>query len=173
MFITRNRRTLFRNGAAALAASAALVLGGCGTAGPEQGTDVGDIQNDQAGGVADGGGNGGNGGAFIDFGDAQSFVGQTVTVSAQVNEIIGPNAFTMADESGEQLLVVSATSVQNLAVDTPVQVTGTVKKAFNLPTAEQFAGADFNDAAFSQFGGEPYIQASNIDTTVTTNQNGS
>jgi hypothetical protein len=169
---TRNRRTLRRNGAAALAASAALVLGGCGgTAGPEQGTDVGDIQNDQAGG----GGvvNGDGGGLFEDFSEVQSFVGQRVTVSAEVDEVIGPNAFTMADDSGEQLLVVYQGAAPNLAVNTPVQVTGTVKKAFDLPTAEEFAGADFNDVAFEDFNGEPYIQASNIDTTVTTPQNGS
>ena len=161
MFITRNRRTLCRNGAAAVAASAALVLGGCGgTAGPETGTDVEDVQEEPAAGV------------FEDFSEAQNFAGQQVTVSAEVDEIIGPNAFTIADDAGEQLLVVSG-GTRQLNRDTPVQVTGTVRRAFNLAEAEQFASGDFNDAAYTDFSGEPYIQASNIDTTVTTTQNGS
>lgn len=160
MFITRNR-TLRRGGAAAVVASATLVLGGCGdTAGPETGTDVEDIQEEGAAGVD----------AEI-FGDPQSFAGQQVTVSAEISEIIGPNAFTIADENAEPLLVVYD-GRPSVNMDTPVQVTGTVIKTFALPEAEGFAGADFEDEPFVGYNGEPYIQASSLDTTVTPAQNG-
>jgi hypothetical protein len=152
MFIARSWRVLCRNGVAALVASAALVLGGCGgTAGPEQGTDVGDIQNDPAAGV------------FEDFSEVQQFVGQEVTVSAEVTEIIGPNGFTIAAENAEPLLVVYDGSAQ-ITVDTPIQVTGTVFKTFILREAEEFAGADFDDTEFAEFDAEPYIQAAAIET---------
>lgn len=161
MFVARKRRTLCRGGAAAVTASAALVLGGCGdTAGPEAGTDVEDIQNDPDAGV------------LGDFSQARSFAGQRVTVSAEVDQIVGPKAFTMADDAGEELLVVHRALAPNVAVNTPVRVTGTVKKAFDIRAAEEFSRADFNDEAFGAFSAEPYIQASNIDTTVTPNQGG-
>lgn len=151
--VTRNRRSLLRSSAAALTASAALVLGGCGgTAGPETGVDVEDIQNDLP-----------TAGGFEDFSGAQNFAGQQVTVSAEIDEIIGPNGFIIADDAGEPLLVIYDGTPQ-LTVDTPVKVTGTVKRAFAIYEAEEFASGGFNDTAFSDFNGEPYIQASNVDT---------
>lgn len=147
MFIARKRRTLSRSSAAVLMASAALVLSGCGdSAGPEAGTDVGD------------------GGVYDDFSRIQSFEGQQVTTRADAVQIVAPNAFTIAHQSGKQLLVVHREPAPNVAVSTPVQVTGTAKKAFDIAAAEQFAGVDFNDAEFVFYNGEPYIQASNIDT---------
>lgn len=166
MFITRNRRTLRRSGAAALAASAALVLGGCGdTAGPETGTDVKDIQ-EEGGAVGDDGGAGGgadgdDGGVFE---DPQSFAGQEVTVSAEVSEIVGPNAFTIGADNAEPLLVVHDGSSAP-TVDTPIQVTGTVMKSFALPDEEEFFDADFDDPLFVDYDGEPYVRAGAIDTT--------
>lgn len=144
MFIAPSRRTLCRSGAAALMASAALVLGGCGDAG----------QNDQGSG-------------FDDFAQVQSFEGQQVTVTADVVQIIGPHAFAIAHQSGTQLLVVHREPAPNLTVNTPVRVTGTARPSFNVPAAQQFAGVDFKDDWFGAFDGEPYIVASNIDTVTT------
>ena len=154
----QKHHTLCRSGVIVLMTSAALVLGGCGdTPGPEARIDVGEIQNDQAGD-----------GTYDDFARIQSFEGQQVTVTADVVQIVAPNAFTIADMRGEQRLVVHRELAPNVAVNSPVQVTGTAKKTFDIAVAEQFAGADFDDLAFRPYFGEPYIQASNIDTTVTT-----
>lgn len=153
MFITRHRRTLYRSAAAATMASAVLVLGGCGgTAGPETGVDVEDVQDEPF-----------EEDSFFFEGEIDSFVGQEVTLSAEVSEIIGPNGFTIAAENAEELLVVHDGNAQ-ITVDTPVQVTGTVFKTFILREAEEFADADFADGAFIDFDGEPYIQATAIDT---------
>jgi len=164
MFSTPNRRPLHRGLVAALAASAALIFGGCSTAGPETGADVEDIQEET------GGGNAAGGGGLNVFNDAQSFAGQQVTVSAEVSEIVSPNAFRVGAENAEALLVVHNGSTA-LNQNSPVKVTGTVKRSFALSEAESFAGADFDDSLFTEFEGEPYIQAQQIDTTVTPDTN--
>ena len=58
------------------------------SAGPEAGITIGDITD-----------------------NPNAFIGQTVTVSGEVEDIVGPRAFTMGDEGflfGEELLVVGA-----------------------------------------------------------------
>lgn len=155
MLITGHRRGLCRSGAAALMAAFALVLGGCGgsgTAGPERGADVADIQDEPVDDDS----------IFFD-GDVQSFVGQEVTLSAAVTEVIGPNAFTIAGENAQELLVVHDGDAQ-ITVDTPIRVTGTVIKAFAIPDAEEFTEADLEDGPIADFDGEPYVQATAIDT---------
>jgi outer membrane lipoprotein-sorting protein len=150
----RSRRpTLARSKAAALMATVAFVLVGCGgaTAGPETGADVEDIQDETTD-------------ESVPFHrDIETFVGQEVTVSAEVREIISPNAFTIADENAEPLLVVYDGSAQ-ITVDTPIQVTGTVHRTFVPPAAEEFA--DFQRAPFANFNGEPCIEATTIETGV-------
>lgn len=141
----------------AVAAAAALgmvVLGACGTAGPETGTDVEDIQNDPANDV------------FTDFSEVDPYVGQQVTVSAEVSEVLDPTAFTIADEAGEALLVLYNGS-KNIEPETGIKVTGTVKKEFSVTTAEDFLGVEVDTPdVFGPFGGEPYIEATSIETNV-------
>lgn len=155
MFITRHRRTLLRAGVTTVAVASALVLGGCGgdTVGPETGADVEDLQTDP------------DPGAFDDFAEVGTFVGETVTVSAKVSEVLGPNAFTIADQSGETVLVVYDGTPQNLTVESAVKVTGLVAETFAVGEAEQFAGAEFEDELFTEFNTDPYIQASSITVT--------
>lgn len=165
MFSTRNRRTWRRSGVAALMAAAALVLGGCGddTAGGEAGADVEDIQRDQAVGDA-------AGDARV-FDDPQPFVGRQVTVSADVNRIISPHAFTIAGTENtalEPLLVLYNGNAQ-LTPDSVVQVTGTVKQGFRIAEAEGFVGTDLDDGLFTDFENDPYIQASSVSPIPATN----
>lgn len=154
---------------------AALGLAGCGTSGPETGTDVEDIQEENpveettaeettaAGTMYDGVYDQG----FYD--DLDSYEGQTVTVSAEVNEVISPSSFTIAgtDETTvEALLVVHDTQLSELQPELTVKVTGTVHKAFDLPTVEEETGLDLEDELYEQWNGEPYIQATEVDTSV-------
>ncbi|MFN2497305.1 MAG: hypothetical protein ABR608_15610 [Pseudonocardiaceae bacterium] len=121
--------------------------------------DVEDIQEEGVDGVGDSG----------VFEDAESFAGQQVTVSAEVSEIISPNAFTIAGDENiglGPLLVVVYDGSPQLTEETAVQVTGTVMRAFSVGEAEDFAGADFDDGLFGDFDSEAYIQASSVDTTV-------
>lgn len=152
-------------------AVSALGLTACGgddTAGPETGTDVEDIQEED---VAAGPYDGVYDSAFYE--DIESYEGEEVTVSADVNEIISSTSFTIAgteDTDVESLLVVSATEVSGLEPDLTVAVTGTVQKAFDLPTVEEDLGVDLDDPLYEAYDQEPYIEATMIDTSVPADQ---
>lgn len=152
-----NRRGVRRGGAAAVAACGVLLLGGCtdSTAGSEQGTDVADIQNDPA-----------DKNVFTEFSEAEQFYGQKVTITAEVSENLGPHAFTIADDSGEELLVIYK-GTRDIRPESGIKVTGTVKQVFSTAAAENYLGAELNDAGWADdYSGEPYIAATSIETNV-------
>lgn len=74
-------------------------------------------------------------------------------------------AFTIADESGAALLVIYK-GPERIRVDTGIRVTGTVRKAFELSKAEKFLGVGLPDDSFVSYFGEPYIQATSVETDV-------
>lgn len=93
--------------------AAAAVLGGvtgCSTAGEETGTTVEDVQEADDDASADAGTGAGAGSGA----GAGGLLGQTVTVSANVAEVISPNAFTIAGGDVEELLIVGANQPNNL-----------------------------------------------------------
>ncbi|QNG55280.1 hypothetical protein H6H00_01205 [Pseudonocardia petroleophila] len=143
-----------------MAATSALLLTACGdTAGSEAGADVADIQQEP---VVD------DAGVFDtpDYADPMSFVGQTVTVSAEVNDLISTQAFTIAgtlQTGADELLIVGAEPAAAITEDSAVEVTGTVMERFDVPGAEAFAGTDLDDGLFTDYDGEPYIQAETIE----------
>lgn len=107
-----------------------------------------------------------------DFDDAQSFVGQTVTVSADVNEVIAPGIFTIAGTENTTLepLRVVADPTTDVTEDAAIAVTGTVYQydPDELAEVEGVLGDDFDPGLFEEVEeGEPYIVASSIDRTVT------
>jgi hypothetical protein len=170
----RKRSRTLRAAAVGVAAASTLLLGACGndTAGPETGADVGDVQQEP--GVADPGveepGAGVDPGAFdADFSDVNSYVGKQVTVSADVNDVISPTAFTIAGTENtavDELLVLHRAGAPNVTEDSAVTVTGTVRQGFSIADAEAFVGTDLNDNLFTDWNGEHYIEASKIDLTV-------
>lgn len=163
VFATRHTRIVLRGGVAVLAAVAAMLLAGCGSAdtvGPGTGADVEDLQSDP------------DPGAFDDFAEVGQYVGQKVTVSAKVSEALGPNAFTIADQSGETVLVVYDGTPKDLTTGTAIKVTGVVASTFAIGEAEDFLGVDLDDNVLTEFNTDPYIQASSVNTTPSL-QNGS
>jgi hypothetical protein len=176
---------------------AAIALGlagvaGCGdSAGPEAGeVTVEDLQGledqltgleDRVGvledrGVSDGAVPGGDMGAGDDtdafFGDTGSYVGQQVTVSAEISELtttteIG-SALRIAGEGAEPIAVVSATPPPQLDRSDVVRVTGTVvqvqrdsfEEDFGIIADELFEDAD---AWFDEAEGQVAISASEIE----------
>lgn len=174
MSTTRIRPRSTRALAAGVMAVAALGLTACGededTAGTETGASVEDVQEgadeDAAGpydGVYDS--------SFYD--DVESYDGETVTLSADVNEVLTPTSFTIAgtdDTEVEELLVVSADASNDLAADLTVEVTGMVHDAFDLTTAEEDLGTDLDDALYEDWDGEPFVEATLVDTSVASDQ---
>ena len=159
-----------RLAALSIAPMAVVGLVGCNsTSGTETGADVEDIveeepvvEDSDAGpydGVYDQG--------FYD--DVDTYVGEEVTVSADVNEILTPMSFTIAgtdDTTVDALLILHDTELPEVTPGLTVGVTGTVQKAFDLPTVEEEMGVDLDDAAFEDWDGEPYIEATSVDTSL-------
>lgn len=102
------------------------------------------------------------------------YIGQTVTVSGEVAEVIGPQTFSIGaqDEAGGgTLLVVGAQPLaeivaedEEIAAEDVVGVSGTVRE-FDIPAIEEEIGADLDDAALAEFEGNPAIVANNVDPT--------
>lgn len=140
---------------AALAAAALLPLSAtaCGdddTAGPETGTDVQDItEEDQY------------------FADGDEFVGETVTVSAEVSEVLGSKSFVVnGDDWGDDsLLVLSAEEATSLQEDDVVRVTGTVREFTYDTYANDYGLVD--PGLYEVYGTEKFIEASAVDQTTT------
>ena len=157
-----------RAAVAAVAALSALGLSACGgdTAGTEAGADVEDVVEEEpleeepaAAGPYDGVYDS----AFYD--EVDSYVGEEVVLSADVNEVITPESFTIAgtdDTSVEALLVVGATGDTELAPETTVGVTGTVMESFVVTDVEDELGVDLDDALFTDWEQEPYVVAEDV-----------
>ena len=168
-----------------MAATLALagVLAGCSddSAGPDTGADVEDVVEEEAveqeslenepleedvaaeeepvgGGLAE---------------EADTLVGQQVTVSATVVEVVSENAIRIGEGTSESLLVLSAsgalsemgledaeTAAENEAV---VQVTGTVRQ-FDPVTFEEEYGIGYTDPLYEAYEGENVIVADSVTT---------
>ncbi|ELS50865.1 hypothetical protein [Streptomyces viridochromogenes] len=156
MYVMEKRRPGRRATALLFAfALGAAGLVGCGddTAGSDAGADVQEVQED----------------AF--WRDTDRWVGEQVTVSAEVSEVVNEDAFTIAgteDPDVDELLVVSADTTGVEEGDL-AKVTGTVKENFNPADAEEDLGADWENEIFADWVNEHYIQASSVD--IDTRQN--
>lgn len=165
----RTRSRLLKPAATAGLAVSMLGLTACSedTAGPETGTDVADIQEEDVvepyDGVYDS--------EFYD--DVESYDGEEVTVSADVNEVVSSTSFIIAgtdDTAVEPLLVVHDGEMTELEPDLTVAVTGTVHQTFDLPTVEEDMGLDLDDGLYEEFDAQPYIEATSIDTSVASDE---
>lgn len=143
-----------RHRATALLAALLLsgaTLGGCGgdTAGDEQGADVGEIQDTSF------------------WSDVDRWVGEKVTVSADVSGLLDQHSFTIAgdpESDVDEVLVVSAATV-DLEKGQTVKVTGTVREGFNAEAVKKELGVNWNDPLYKDWVDEHYIVASSVDTT--------
>lgn len=176
--MSMNRGTWFRKTAAAVVLPfAALGLAGCNsTSGSEQGADVEDVAEENVeeenvaadepadvelayDGVYDQ--------AFYD--DFDSYVGEKVTVSANVDEVVSNKSFTIAgtdDTSVEEVLVLHEKKLSEINEGLTVKVTGKVMESFDVPTVEEEMNVDLDDESFEDWDGEHYIKATNVDTSV-------
>ncbi len=135
----------------------ALLFAACAETGPEQGADIEDVQQQDRTEAFD---------ERRFFENPDDYLGQQVTVSGEVIEVLRPRAFRFSREGGgaESLLVVSAqeANVENGQV---VRVTGTVLR-FDVPQwvrdFGQDVGLDFNDPVFQQFVGRASIVAQSV-----------
>ncbi len=99
--------------------------------------------------------------------DPQAYVGQTVTVSGEVQQVVGANAFIF--DYGDVIVVgarelpqMTGTPTTDFFTGEPVvQVTGSVA-IFSAAEMEQQLGYQLDDATFSQYEGRPAIIAQEV-----------
>lgn len=172
---TRDHRTA-RMLATGLFAVAGLGLAGCGTEGSETGTDVEDVTDGEvlessppaedapAEGAEDGIAAEGYVGPYDqDFSDrSTTYVGQEVTLSAEVSETVSPEAFTIAG-AVDPLLIVESQELPAVDTGQVVEVTGTVQDDFAVTDVEEDLGTELEDELFSDYEGRPYVMATSAE----------
>lgn len=136
-----------RTGVLLAAGTLGLALSACTpeTSGPESGITVQEIQNGRQGS------------------EHHKYEGEKVTVSADVNFIYGPHAFSIAgtQSSIDPLLVVHESAI-NVNEGNPVKVTGVVHTKFDVKNVEGTVEYEFDNDVFTDFDGAPYIKATSI-----------
>jgi hemin uptake protein HemP len=147
-----------RAGFTALAA-AALILPACGTPTPE--ADISETENDVAA-TTD------SNVTTEDLSDnLAAYLGQSVTVREEVEEVVGDYAFLLDDDQlfgGEEILIINASGQPVDLVegeDTDVQVTGEVRQLI-LADLEQEYGFDLDNDLFVDYENQPAIVAQSI-----------
>ena len=147
-----------RAGFTALAA-AAVILPACGSPTPE--AEVTETENDVA--IAEES----NVTTEDLSANLDSYLGQTVSVREEVEELVGDYAFMLDDDQlfgGEETLIINASGQPVDLVegdDTDVQVTGEVRELI-LADLEQEYGFDLDDDAFIDYENQPVIVAQSI-----------
>ncbi len=95
------------------------------------------------------------------------FLGRSVTLSGRVEQVFGPQVFTLAGtDGGSQLLVVAKNNkAPTVQKGDTVHVEGTVVR-YNAEKLHQTTGADLGKVAPREFSGEEALVASSVSTRV-------
>ena len=98
--------------------------------------------------------------------NTEEFYGSTVTVSGEVNEVLGPRSFTIGGEEfgGEELLVVSSVPRPDPEEGDVVQVTGEVQR-FDVSSVERNIGFDLDGELLAPWESTPSIVADSASLT--------
>jgi hypothetical protein len=105
--------------------------------------------------------------------DPYAFLGRTVSVRGEVDDVLGPRAFTLSTGGwfARDILVVSDEGLgrldASLTSDSEVQVTGPVR-LFSRVAFERDFGVDLDDRAFADWEGRPAIFARSLQTVAET-----
>jgi hypothetical protein len=141
---TRASMLIATGGTALLALTGAVACSD--SEGPDQGADVEDITDD--------------------YFDNDEYVGQTVTVSAEVTDVIGPQSFELAgDDWGDESLLVTSANNTDVQEGNVVAVTGEVAEAFLYDTyAADYALGD--PGLYTSYNEEKFLIADNVNKNV-------
>ncbi|MCZ2810774.1 MULTISPECIES: hypothetical protein [unclassified Modestobacter] len=175
---------------AGILAVAPLTLAACGNEGSGDDSAAGESASDRvrsagdlleeregedgeadAGDDADAGYNGSYDSGFPE--QASALVGEEVTVSATVDQVVDPNSFSITgieETSAEPLLVVGSDIAGVLEEGQVLLVTGTVQSGFDEAAVEEELGLDLTDDGYTDFAGQEYIVADSVDIQVPAEQ---
>ncbi|GGG72516.1 hypothetical protein GCM10011374_41560 [Kocuria dechangensis] len=161
-----------RRAAAAAVAVAALGLSACGSADPSPGAPAEQLLDPET--LPTGPYAGPYAQAFAE--DLEHYAEQEVRLSAAVETVVNPVAFTIttpedtAENTGEggavaPLLVVEFDDTSPaLRPGDPVEVTGTVHEAYNVPDTEENLGDPPGPEVLASYDGQPFLEATSVRT---------
>ncbi|MCZ2839536.1 hypothetical protein [Modestobacter sp. VKM Ac-2985] len=98
--------------------------------------------------------------------DVDVYAGTEVTVSAQVEDVLGPHSFSIVgpdDSSVEPLLVVVPDEVPGLEPGLLVTVAATAANEFDLAEIETQLGIDLEDAQYEEWEDQPFLLATIVE----------
>ncbi|MCW4386150.1 hypothetical protein OH146_10235 [Salinibacterium sp. SYSU T00001] len=99
----------------------------------------------------------------VDFDDSyETYLGQQVTVSAEVGEVISEEAFTLGDGMTVAPLLIVHEGATTVEEGDEVAVTGFARDNFELIEAEEETDLDLEDGLFEEYEGDNYIEAREI-----------
>ena len=143
--------------ALATAASASLTACGGNPEQPDLGEDLADVRGPED--LADPY----DGPYDADFHtDVEAYADQEVTLSAAVDQVVSPVAFTITGPDGEEvepLLVVSTEPITGLEPGDDLLVAATPHRELDIPELESVLGSALEDELYEEWEGEPYLTA--------------
>ncbi len=102
------------------------------------------------------------------FESITDYIDTEVVLSATVGEVLSDTALTIAgteDTTVEPLLIIHAEPVDGLERDIVVQVTGIPYSRLGIAEVEERMGLDLDDEQLAEWEGQPYVEATRIDTS--------
>lgn len=105
-------------------------------------------------------------GTYPETGEIGVYEGMEVTLTAEIGEIVSPIAVAVTapqDPSVAPLLVVLENGDVTFQPGDPVEVTGTVHAAYNVPDTKENLGDAPEADVLAHYDGQPYIQATSVD----------
>lgn len=96
------------------------------------------------------------------FADPASLAGERVTVRAQVDSVLNPDAFTLTSAPNPAGFLVVHTQRADVSVRETLEVTGTVIASFTPPTVQPFTDTFAQDPEFRRYVGRAYLDADKI-----------
>ncbi|MFI7585367.1 hypothetical protein ACH9DO_16480 [Kocuria sp. M1N1S27] len=124
---------------AVLAAAAGLALTGCGTENVEGAMPYDEFYEQRA-----------------------DYVGQEVTLSAEVEDVISDDGLTIDSATSDSMMVLYDMDRVDVEEGQLVEVTGTVQDAFDPTTLDDQAEEDFTDEFYQDYEAQPYIEATDV-----------
>lgn len=110
-------------------------------------------------------------GTYPQTGRISDYEGVEVRLTGVVQDVINPVAVAITDPQDDSLpplLVVLDDAEKTLAVGEPVEVSGTVHAAYNVPTVEENLGEAPEEDALAHYDGEPFVLATAVNSPVPT-----
>ena len=106
-------------------------------------------------------------GTYPQTGQISDYEGVEVTLTGVVHEVINPVSVAISDPqdpSVPPLLVVREDPNQPLTEGDPVEVTGTVHAAYNVPAVEENLREPPKDDVLAHYHGQPYVWATAVNS---------